>query len=120
MIKKGKGKNKEGILTSEMFRGEPEPAEIPKQPQYDPAEYDELYPDYVREKLHKEVSEIIEETRRKMPVSDDIKMDVYNRLVGIQNISNEWKAGKYAKIIMLAQECIDMLEIDKVEEKKDE
>ena len=90
-----------------------------KKPELDPAEYDELYPDYVKEKPHKEVAEIVKETRRDVPISDDVKVDIYNRLIGIQNLANEWKQGKYAKIIMLVEEVIDMLGMKKEDEKKD-
>ena len=117
---KTKGENKEEgrILTSQMFRDDVK--EEVKKPELDPAEYDELYPDYVREKPHKEVAEIVKETRRDVPISDDVKVDIYNRLIGIQNLANEWKQGKYAKIIMLSQEILDMLGMKKEEEKKDE
>lgn len=119
MVRKGKRKAKDdGILKSETFRDNVKEKE--KIPEYDQAEFDELYPDYTREEPHKEVEEIIEETRRDVPISDDVKMDIFNRLVGIQNIANETKMDKYKKIIMLAQECIDMLDMDKAEEVKDE
>ena len=118
---KGKNKEKEQILTSRMFRDE-EKVEVEK-PEIDQKEYDELYPDYVAEQdeeTKEEVEDIIKATKRDIPISDDVKMDIYNRLVGIQNIANESQMGKFKKIIMLAEECITMLEIDKAEEVKDE
>ena len=115
-----KGKNKEEgrILTSQMFKDNVK--EEVKEPEIDQSEYDELYPDYAKEEPQKEVAEIVEETKRVLPISEDIKIDIYNRLVGIQNIANEEKMGKFKKIIMLAEECINMLDMNKEEEEKDE
>jgi len=104
--KRGKAK-KEQIQTSQMLK------DNVKEPEIDPEEYDELYPDYAKEEPHEEVAEIVKETKRVLPISDDIKMDMYNRLVGIQNIANEERMGKFKKIIMLAEEIIEMLDVDK-------
>ena len=118
MVKRGRPKKdkEEGkILTSEMFRDNPK-----KEQKYNKEEYDELYPEYTKEEPEKEVEEIIEETKRDFPISVNTRKDVYNRLVGIQNLANEWRSGKYKKIIMLSEEIKSMLELDKEEEEKDE
>ena len=70
------------------------------------------------EETKEEIKDIIKETKRDIPISDDVKMDIYNRLVGIQNIANEIHEGKFKKIIMLSHECVSMLGMKK-EEKKD-
>lgn len=78
----------------------------------DEGQYDSLYPDDMKiEESKPEVKEVVKKTERDYPVSDSIKTDILNRLIGIQNIATEWHEGKYEKIIMLAEECINMLKL---------
>ena len=115
MAKRGRPKKQKSeesqILTTKMFRDDV--SKDVKQPDYDSEEFNELYPDIIKkEEQDENVTTIIEETKRDIPISNDAKVDIYNRLVGIQNIANEVKEGKYKKIIMLAQEIITLLELD--------
>lgn len=82
----------------------------PKKKKIKGKEYDELYPDdypkVEKKKLEKTTKDVPKKTDSKL----DMKKYIENRLIGIQNIADEWGAGKFEKIKRLAKECIDKLE----------